>query len=80
MSEGLKFKRQPFNVQVMQGIMGILLIFPIVVALLVIPECLCEYDRSGKRLENLSAAISIILIILYLATLFFKLFTPEGFV
>ena len=72
---GIKFKRQPFNVHDARH-NGALLIFAIVVAF-VIPEVFSA-NMTAHETMNLSAAISIILIILYLATLFFKLFTHRG--
>lgn len=72
---GIKFKRQPFNVYDARH-NGALLIFAIVVAF-VIPEVFSA-NMTDQETLNLSAAISIILIILYLATLFFKLFTHRG--
>ncbi|WP_068676670.1 calcium/proton exchanger [Oceanobacillus sp. Castelsardo] len=72
---GIKFKRQPFNVHDARN-NAALLIFAIVVAF-VIPEVFSTTMTAGETM-NLSVAISIILIFLYLATLFFKLFTHRG--
>lgn len=72
---GIKFKRQKFNVHDARYNSG-LLIFAVIVAF-VIPEVFSMSMDSQKTL-NLSIGISVILIILYLAGLFFKLVTHRG--
>ncbi|KKE77973.1 calcium/proton exchanger [Oceanobacillus caeni] len=72
---GIKYKRQPFNVHDARN-NAALLIFAVVVAF-VIPEVFSS-NMTAQETMNLSVAVSIILIILYLATLFFKLFTHRG--
>jgi len=72
---GLKYKRQEFNIYDARHNSG-LLIFAVIVAF-VIPEVFTtEMDPAGTI--SLSVGISIILIILYLAALFFKLVTHRG--
>ncbi|MCD7036328.1 calcium/proton exchanger [Metabacillus sp. GX 13764] len=72
---GIKFKRQQFNVFDARHNSG-LLTFGIIVAF-VIPEV---FSMSMEKAEtfSLSVGISIILILLYLAALFFKLVTHRG--
>ncbi|MCM3569208.1 calcium/proton exchanger [Neobacillus mesonae] len=72
---GLKFKRQKFNVYDARHNSG-LLMFAIIVAF-VIPEVF-SVDMSGTKKLSLSIGISITLILLYLAALFFKLVTHRG--
>jgi Ca2+:H+ antiporter len=72
---GLKYKRQKFNVYDARHNAG-LLIFAVVVAF-VIPE-IFSYDMSESSTMSLSIGISVILIVLYLAALFFKLVTHRG--
>lgn len=72
---GLKFKRQEFNVYDARHNSG-LLIFAVIVAF-VIPEVFAT-DMGPANTISLSIGISIILIILYLAALFFKLVTHRG--
>ncbi|MCZ2258196.1 calcium/proton exchanger [Sporosarcina sp. G11-34] len=72
---GIKFKRQKFNVHDARYNSG-LLIFAVIVAF-VIPEVFSMSMDSQKTL-NLSIGISVILIILYLAGLFFKFVTHRG--
>ncbi|KUP09030.1 cation transporter [Bacillus coahuilensis m2-6] len=72
---GLKFKRQTFNVFDARHNSG-LLIFGVVVAF-VIPEVFTTSMDADKTM-NLSVGISVILILLYLAALFFKLVTHRG--
>ncbi|WP_163100728.1 calcium/proton exchanger [Peribacillus alkalitolerans] len=72
---GLKFKRQTFNVFDARHNAG-LLIFAVVVAF-VIPEVFAQSMNETKTI-SLSVGISIILILLYLAALFFKLVTHRG--
>jgi Ca2+:H+ antiporter len=72
---GLKFKRQEFSVYDARHNSG-LLIFAVVVAF-VIPE-IFAMDMDEAKTLNLSIGISVILIILYLAALFFKLVTHRG--
>lgn len=72
---GLKFKRQTFSVHDARHNSG-LLIFAVVVAF-VIPEIFSMSMNDTKTL-NLSIGISIIMIVLYLAGLFFKLVTHRG--
>ncbi|MBD1379622.1 calcium/proton exchanger [Bacillus sp. IB182487] len=72
---GLKFKRQEFNVFDARHNSG-LLMFSIIVAF-VIPEVFSQQMNDGEKL-TLSIGISLILILLYLAALFFKLVTHRG--
>ncbi|MGC9934126.1 calcium/proton exchanger [Priestia aryabhattai] len=72
---GLKFKRQEFNVYDARHNSG-LLIFAVIVAF-VVPEVFASEMDEAKTM-SLSVGISIILIILYLAALFFKLVTHRG--
>ncbi|GIN84857.1 calcium/proton exchanger [Heyndrickxia sporothermodurans] len=72
---GIKFKRQKFNVYDARHNSG-LLIFAVIVAF-VIPEVF-SMNLNAKETMNLSVGISVTLIILYLAALFFKLVTHRG--
>ncbi|MDQ0200622.1 calcium/proton exchanger [Neobacillus ginsengisoli] len=72
---GLKYKRQEFNVYDARHNSG-LLMFAVIIAF-VIPEVFSMNMNESKRI-SLSVGISIILIILYLAALFFKLVTHRG--
>lgn len=72
---GLKYKRQLFNVYDARHNSG-LLVFAVIVAF-VIPEVFTQGMGDGPKLA-LSSGISIILILLYLAALFFKLVTHRG--
>lgn len=72
---GLKFKRQTFNVFDARHNSG-LLMFGVIVAF-VIPEVFTMTMNEAKSL-SLSVGISVILIVLYLAALFFKLVTHRG--
>ncbi|HHY72049.1 MAG TPA: calcium/proton exchanger [Bacillus bacterium] len=72
---GLKYKRQAFNVYDARHNSG-LLVFAVIVAF-VIPEVFSQGMVQSQKLA-LSTGISIILIILYLAALFFKLVTHRG--
>ncbi|MEI5908583.1 calcium/proton exchanger [Bacillus spongiae] len=72
---GLKYKQQTFNVFDARHNSG-LLIFAVVVAF-VIPEVFAN-TLSEEKTMTLSIGISIILIALYLAALFFKLVTHRG--
>jgi Ca2+:H+ antiporter len=72
---GLKFKRQEFNIYDARHNSG-LLMFAVMIAF-VIPEVFAMNLNESKTL-TLSVGISIILIILYLAALFFKLVTHRG--
>ncbi len=72
---GLKYKRQNFSLKDAQYNSG-LLIFAIIVAF-VIPEIFSASMNEEKTL-TLSIGISVILIALYLAGLFFKLVTHRG--
>lgn len=72
---GLKFKRQLYNVYDARHNSG-LLMFAVVVAF-VIPEIFSK-DMSEPKTLTLSVGISVILIALYLAALFFKLVTHRG--
>lgn len=72
---GLKFKRQAFNVHDARHNSG-LLMFAVIVAF-VIPEVFSMELNESKTL-TLSIGISVILILLYLAALFFKLVTHRG--
>lgn len=72
---GIKFKRQKFNVHDATHNSG-LLIFAVVVAF-VIPEIFSMTMNETETIQ-LSVGISIILILLYLAGLFFKFVTHRG--
>jgi Ca2+:H+ antiporter len=72
---GLKFKRQKFNVFDARHNSG-LLVFAVLVAF-VIPEIFAQ-EMNDTKTFALSIGISIILILLYLAALFFKLVTHRG--
>ncbi|RHW41563.1 calcium/proton exchanger [Neobacillus notoginsengisoli] len=72
---GIKFKRQTFNIFDARHNSG-LLMFAVLVAF-VIPEVFSMRMSEGETL-SLSVGISIILIALYLAALFFKLVTHRG--
>jgi Ca2+:H+ antiporter len=72
---GLKYKRQLFNVYDARHNSG-LLMFAIIVAF-VIPEVF-SMEMTEQKTINLSVGISIILIALYLAALFFKLVSHRG--
>ncbi|XJZ29017.1 calcium/proton exchanger [Bacillota bacterium Lsc_1132] len=72
---GLKFKRQEFNVFDARHNSG-LLMFAVIVAF-VIPEVF-SLNLQNSEILSLSIGISIVLIILYLAALFFKLVTHRG--
>ncbi|MGE7602688.1 calcium/proton exchanger [Peribacillus sp. NPDC097675] len=72
---GTKYKRQKFNVYDARHNAG-LLIFAIVVAF-VIPEVFSQ-NMNETSTMSLSVGISVILILLYLAALFFKLVTHRG--
>ena len=72
---GLKYKRQSFNVYDARH-NSALLIFAVVVAF-VIPEIFSMKMNIGKTFQ-LSIGVSIIMIILYLAALYFKLVTHRG--
>lgn len=72
---GIKYKRQQFNVFDARHNSG-LLTFGIIVAF-VIPEVFSMQMEKSETL-SLSVGISVILIILYLAALFFKLVTHRG--
>ncbi|MFY4776425.1 calcium/proton exchanger [Metabacillus sp. RGM 3146] len=72
---GIKYKRQQFNVFDARHNSG-LLTFGIIVAF-VIPEVFSMQMGKSETL-SLSVGISVILIILYLAALFFKLVTHRG--
>lgn len=72
---GLKFKRQKFNVYDARHNSG-LLMFSVIVAF-VIPEVF-SMDMSNSKNLSFSVGISITLILLYLAALFFKLVTHRG--
>lgn len=72
---GLKFKRQNFSLHDARYNSG-LLIFGVIIAF-VIPEVFSMTMNQQKTL-NLSVGISIILIVIYLAGLFFKLVTHRG--
>lgn len=72
---GTKYKRQKFNVFDARHNAG-LLIFAVVVAF-VIPEVFTQ-NMSESSTMSLSVGISVILILLYLAALFFKLVTHRG--
>jgi Ca2+:H+ antiporter len=72
---GLKYKRQEFNVYDARHNSG-LLMFAVVIAFL-IPEVFSMELEKAETI-TLSTGISIILIVLYLAALFFKLVTHRG--
>ena len=72
---GLKYKRQTFNVFDARHNSG-LLMFAVFVAF-VIPEIFAMEMNESKTI-TFSVGISIILILLYLAALFFKLVTHRG--
>lgn len=72
---GLKFKRQSFNIFDARHNSG-LLIFAVIVAF-VIPE-IFSMSLTEEKTMVFSIGIGIILIILYLAALFFKLVTHRG--
>ena len=72
---GVKFKRQKFNVYDARHNAG-LLIFAVIVAF-VIPEIFSQKMDEATTM-SLSIGISVILILLYLAALFFKLVTHRG--
>lgn len=72
---GLKYKRQEFNVYDARHNSG-LLMFAVIVAFL-IPEVF-SMDLKRTDILSFSTGISIILILLYLAALFFKLVTHRG--
>ncbi|OCA82765.1 calcium/proton exchanger [Pseudobacillus wudalianchiensis] len=72
---GLKYKRQKFNEYDARHNSG-LLMFAVIVAF-VIPE-IFSWGMNKSETLSLSVGISIIMIILYLAALFFKLVTHRG--
>lgn len=72
---GLKYKRQKFNVYDARHNAG-LLIFAVIVAF-VIPEIFSK-EMVHTETMSLSIGVSIIMIVLYLAALFFKLVTHRG--
>ncbi|WP_423410651.1 calcium/proton exchanger [Heyndrickxia sp. MSNUG] len=72
---GIKYKRQHFNVYDARH-NSALLMFAVIVAF-VIPEVF-SMDMNDTATLNLSVGVSIILIALYLAALFFKLVTHRG--
>lgn len=72
---GLKYKRQRFNVYDARHNSG-LLMFAVLIAF-VVPEVF-SMNMSNDKTISLSVGISVILIILYLAALFFKLVTHRG--
>nr|WP_177167146.1 calcium/proton exchanger [Salinibacillus kushneri] len=72
---GLKFKRQKFNIHDSRLNAG-LLIFSVIVAF-VIPEVFSD-TMTNHETMILSIGASIILILLYIATLLFKLVTHRG--
>lgn len=72
---GIKFKRQKFNVFDARHNSG-LLVFAVLVAF-VIPEVFAQEMGAGDTF-SFSVGISVILILLYLAALFFKLVTHRG--
>ncbi|CAG9623634.1 calcium/proton exchanger [Sutcliffiella rhizosphaerae] len=72
---GIKYKRQTFNVFDARHNSG-LLVFAVLVAF-VIPEIFSQ-EMEPKNTYTLSVGISIILILLYLAALYFKLVTHRG--
>lgn len=72
---GLKFKRQKFNVFDARHNSG-LLVFAVLVAF-VIPEVFAQ-EMGARDTFTFSVGISVIMILLYLAALFFKLVTHRG--
>jgi Ca2+:H+ antiporter len=72
---GLKYKRQEFNIYDARHNSG-LLMFAVMIAF-VVPEVFSMNLQPSKTL-TLSVGISIILIVLYLAALYFKLVTHRG--
>lgn len=72
---GVKFKRQKFSIHDARHNSG-LLVFAVIVAF-VIPEIFSMSMNEEKTLQ-MSVGISIIMIVLYLAGLFFKLVTHRG--
>ncbi|MEK3890311.1 calcium/proton exchanger [Bacillus sp. FSL K6-3431] len=72
---GFKFKRQTFNVYDARHNSG-LLMFAVIVGF-VIPEIFSQ-GMSNTKTISLSVGISVIMIALYLAALFFKLVTHRG--
>ncbi|HEY4554763.1 MAG TPA: calcium/proton exchanger [Bacillaceae bacterium] len=72
---GLKFKRQKFNVFDARHNSG-LLMFAVMIAF-VIPE-LFTTNMNHRDTMSMSIGVSIIMIVLYLAALFFKLVTHRG--
>ncbi|WP_071458565.1 calcium/proton exchanger [Bacillus massilinigeriensis] len=72
---GIRFKRQSFNVFDARHNSG-LLVFAVIVAF-VIPEVFSN-DMNNQETLSMSVGISIILMALYLAALFFKLVTHRG--
>ena len=72
---GLKYKTQKFNVYDARHNAG-LLVFAVIVAF-VIPEIFSQ-TMTDRQTMSLSVGISIIMILLYLAALFFKLVTHRG--
>lgn len=72
---GLKYKRQSFNIYDARN-NSALLIFAVIVAF-IIPEFFTQ-TMSEKNTMTISIGISIILILIYLAGLFFKLVTHRG--
>lgn len=72
---GIKFKRQSFNIHDARHNAG-LLIFAVIVAF-VIPE-IFSMSMNEEKTMIFSIGISIILMALYLAALFFKLVTHRG--
>lgn len=72
---GLKYKRQVFNIHDARHNSG-LLVFAVIVAF-VIPEIFSIGMGHTSKL-NLSVGISVIMILLYVAALYFKLVTHRG--
>lgn len=72
---GIKYKRQHFNVFDARHNSG-LLMFAVIVAF-VIPEVF-SISMTERETQSLSVGISVILILLYIAALFFKLVTHRG--
>jgi len=72
---GLKYKRQSFNVYDARHNSG-LLIFAVVLAF-VIPEIFSVKMTANDKM-TLSVGVSIVLMVLYLAALYFKLVTHRG--
>lgn len=72
---GLKYKRQSFNVYDARHSSG-LLIFAVVLAF-VIPE-IFGTKMTDDEIMTFSVGVSVILMVLYLAALFFKLVTHRG--